>query len=89
MPTLQVKLTPKLAQLVTRKVASGAYRDSDEVICDALLQLDAQHESMEEKTAAQMKELLRPGLKQAKHGEFVNQTFAEILSEAKRERLEV
>jgi hypothetical protein len=43
------------------------------------------HEIKEEKVLAKLKELLRPGLEQAERGEFVDQTFEEIIAEANRE----
>lgn len=37
---MQISLTPELAAIVERQIASGAYGNPDEVVVEALLQFD-------------------------------------------------
>jgi len=86
-PTMNVSLTPQLMQLVQAKVASGMFNNASEVVREALRNLDAQRELVDELLLLKFGEALRPGIEQAHNKEFLDQSFDEIIAEAEREDL--
>lgn len=78
---MTVTLSPQLEELIRSKVASGRYRDADEVIREALELLD-EHEQAERLRAA-----LAIGEEQFERGEYVEYT-PDFFEQAKREARE-
>lgn len=85
MPTMNVSLTDELTHLVQSKVESGMYNNASEVIRDAIRRLESDHTLIYELKLARIKEALADGIQQAKNNEFVDQSFDEIITEAKEE----
>ena len=85
MPSMNVSLTKELMEFVQKKVSTGMYNNASEVIRDALRRLDTDKELACELKLSRLKEALAPGIKQAKNGEFVNQSFNEIIAEVEKE----
>lgn len=76
---MNVRLTPQLAALVRRMIATGRYNNASEVIADVLRLLD-EHEQREAFRAAVV-----AGYEEAERGEVIPYTpklFAEIKREA-------
>ncbi len=88
MPSMNVSLTPQLMELVQEKVASGMFNNASEVIREALRNLDAQKELVDELLLLKYGEALRPGIERARQSEFTDKSFDEITAEAEREDLE-
>ena len=85
MPTMNVSLTPKLMELVQEKVASGLFNNASEVVREALRNLDVQKELLDELLFLKYANALKPGIEEARMGQFVDQSFDELLQEADRE----
>ncbi len=87
MPTMNVSLTPQLMKLVQAKVASGMFNNASEVVREALRNLDAQRELVDELLLFKYGAALRPGIEQARANTFLVQSFDEVIAEAEREDL--
>ncbi len=87
MPTMNVSLTPQLMKLIQEKVATGMFNNGSEVVREALRNLDAQKELIDELLLLKYGEALRPGIEQARGNKFLQQSFDEIIDEAAREDL--
>ena len=77
MPTMNVNLTPEMADFVSRELSSGDYASASELVRDALRILRRDRD-----VEAQKVEILRRkldvGLEQAERGEFSSRSVAEI-----------
>jgi antitoxin ParD1/3/4 len=76
---MQVSLPPALEAMIREKVASGLYRDADEVLTDALrrmMEFDAGLDWLRKEAAA--------GFDQLDAGQFVEVTREEIFSQARK-----
>jgi antitoxin ParD1/3/4 len=62
--TLNVNLTPKLEQLVRRKVSSGRYNSTSEVVREALRIIEA-HDELQSLKLEQLRRDIRDGLDSA------------------------
>ncbi len=80
---MNVSLAPQLEDMIRRKVAAGAYRDSSEVISEALRQM-AQRE--DEEKLKRLQQEISIGLAQADRGEFSDKTISDIIVEARAEK---
>ena len=85
MLTMNISLSPQLAQLIEDKVESGLFNNASEVISEALRNFDTQQELDDELMLLRFGEALAPGIEQAHRNEFSNFTFDEIIAKADRE----
>ena len=76
---MHISLTPELEQVIAQKVASGLYNNSSEVIREALRMM-WKNDQLE-----QLRQAVAVGAEQAERGEFVSQSFREIMTEAKQQ----
>ena len=65
---MNVTLTPKLEEIVRRRVESGKYSNADEVVEEALQQLDAKEK------LDHLRALLQVGIDSANRGELIEFT---------------
>lgn len=79
MVTMNISLTPNLANFVKSQVVGGLYGNASEVMRDALRNM---HFLYQTKLEA-LKQELSVGVNQANKGEFANQTIDEIFAEAR------
>jgi antitoxin ParD1/3/4 len=84
MPTMNVNLTPALADFVERKIGSGDYQSASELVRDALRLLRREKERDEFKLSILRQEVVR-GADQADAGEFSSQSLDEIAKEVLNE----
>lgn len=82
MPTMNVSLSSEFVEFVEGEIASGDYGTASEVVRDALRLLRREKAAREEKLVILRREV-GIGIAQADAGEFTEQTFAEIVAEAK------
>ena len=68
---MDISLTPELEQFVHRKVESGLYPSTGEVVREALLLL-AERDRLEELRADALREEIRVGIDQADRGELLD-----------------
>lgn len=80
MPTMNVSLTPELADLVKKKVSTGLYGNSSEVV-RAALRLMVEREGAGEE--AEWRGRIQHGLAQADRGEFVEGRVSDIIAAVK------
>ena len=88
---MNVSLTPKLEELVSRRVASGLYNSASEVVREALRLLE-ERDRLREMRLEELRREIAVGLEQLDRGEAVpsEQVFQElrdksrVLREAKR-----
>lgn len=76
---MNLSLTPELERFIKKKVESGMYANASEVVRDALRHMDS-YDAWKE-----LREFLAPRIEAAKRREFVEQSFDEIIAEAKNE----
>lgn len=77
MPTMNVNLTPEMAEFVRDELAGGDYASASELVRDALRLLRRDRESEDAKLDA-LKRRLAIGIAQAEAGEFSPLGVAEI-----------
>ena len=75
--TIKLTLPSELQKWVESKVASGLYVDEADVIRAALRNM--------QDPWAELKEFLQPRIDQANRGEFAEQSFDEIIAEARQD----
>ena len=80
MPTMNVSLTPELAELVKKKVSTGLYGNSSEVVRAALRLMVERDAGSEE---ANWRGRIQRGLAQADRGEFVEGRVSDIMAAVK------
>ena len=80
MPTMNVNLTPEMAEFVAEEVASGDYASASELVRDALRILRRDRDIEKEKDAW-LRKKLAVSVKQAERGEFSDRTFEQIAAE--------
>lgn len=77
LPTMNVNLTPEMAEFVSEELASGDYASASELVRDALRALrrdrDAEHLKIEI-----LRRRLDAGIRQAERGEFSTRSVEEI-----------
>ena len=82
MPSMNVSLTAELLRTVQSKVECGQYTSASEVIRDALRQMDANADLLNNFKLAHLKEALAEGVRQAKAGDTelfgLNDLIAEL-----------
>jgi antitoxin ParD1/3/4 len=78
---MQVNITPAFDKLVRDKVATGLYRDADEVVQDALRQMQERDAGMD-----WLRSAAAAGFEQLNQGEFVELTREELLLHLKQRR---
>jgi antitoxin ParD1/3/4 len=84
MPTMNVNLTPALADFVAREVENGDYQNASELVRAALRLLRREKERDELKLSWLRYEVGR-GLEQANAGEFSTRSLDEIAEDVLRE----
>jgi antitoxin ParD1/3/4 len=84
MPTMNVSLTPEMADFVEKELATGDYATASELVRDALRILRRDRDLEREKT-----EILRQGVEhalgQAEQGQFSQRSVMEIAESVLRE----
>ena len=80
MPSLNVTLTTELFQIVQSKIDSGLYANSNEVIRDAIRQMDKTVDLLDELKLTRLKAALAEGIRQAEAGETISLTLDELLT---------
>jgi antitoxin ParD1/3/4 len=78
---MQINITPAFDKLVEDKVATGLYRDADEVVQDALRQMQERDAGMD-----WLRSAAAAGFDQLNRGEFVELTREELLLHLKNRR---
>jgi antitoxin ParD1/3/4 len=81
---MNVSLTPQLEELVKRKVESGLYNSSSEVIREALRLLE-ERDRLQEIRLVELKQEIKKGLDQLDRGEGIDgkEVMAELRARAK------
>lgn len=77
MPTVNVELTPEMAEFVSGELSSGDYASASEVVRDALRILRRDRDVEAEKIEL-LRRKLDIGLRQAERGEFSSRSVAQI-----------
>lgn len=78
---MQITITPAFDRLVQDKIATGLYRDADEVVQDALRQMKERDAGL-----AWLGSQAAVGFDQLDQGEFVELTREELLAHLKQRR---
>ena len=84
MPTMNVNLTPALADFVESEVGAGEYQSASELVRDALRLLRQEKKHNELKLTLLRQEVAR-GVAEADAAEFGHRTFDEIADAVLRE----
>lgn len=77
MPTMNVNLTPEMAEFVSRELASGDYASASELVRDALRSL-RRDRNIEEQKLEILRRKLAAGIAQAERGEFASRSVAQL-----------
>ncbi|HSR67286.1 MAG TPA: type II toxin-antitoxin system ParD family antitoxin [Acidobacteriota bacterium] len=80
---MHVSLTPELEKAVRDKVKSGMYNNASEVVREALRHL-IQSEELNRYKLERLREAVAVGADQIERGEFAEESFDEIIAQAKR-----
>ena len=83
MATMNVSLTDELIKVIRRKVSSGMYNNSSEVVREAIRRFDEYDELLYGLKLDKLRTEISIGIEQADRGEFSNRTVEEIIAEAK------
>ena len=83
MTTMNVSLTQELIQVIKRKVSSGMYNNSSEVIREAIRRFDEYEELLYGLKLDKLKTEIAIGIEQADRGEYSNRTVEDIIADAK------
>ena len=84
MPTMNISLTPEMADFAAGELKTGDYASASEAVRDALGLLRRDHEIKTEKTAILKREVSR-ALVQADAGEFSERSVMDIAADVLRE----
>ena len=85
MPTMNVNLTPEMAEFVSTELASGDYASASELVRDALRSLRRDRD-LESQKIELLRYQLDIGIEQAQHGEFSERSVEDIAAGVLRER---
>ena len=77
MPTMNVKLTPEMADFVSSELATGDYLSASELVRDALRSLRRDRD-IESQKVELLRRKLDIGIEQAERGEFSTRSVMEI-----------
>jgi len=77
--SVTAKLDPKAVRVIKKQLASGNYKDADDVVQQGIFQLFSDYQMM-----ARLWPEVEIGLKQARRGEFVEYTADDIKREGRR-----
>lgn len=83
MPTMNVNLTPEMADYVSSELASGDYASASELVREALRSLRRDRD-LEAQKFALLKQELEIGIGEAERGEFSSRTVDDILTSVRR-----
>jgi antitoxin ParD1/3/4 len=83
MATMNVSLTTELINVIKRKVSSGMYNNSSEVIREAIRRFDEYEELLYGLKLDKLKTEIAIGLQQADQSKYSNRTVEEIIVDAK------
>ncbi|NWF39580.1 type II toxin-antitoxin system ParD family antitoxin [Mariprofundus sp. NF] len=78
---MNVSLTKELMQLVQSKVASGMYNNASEFIREAIRNTDSNDKLLHELKLARLKEMLKPGLVEAREGVHADYDYEHLMRE--------
>ena len=81
---MNVSLTPELEKFIEKKVKSGMYQTSSEVVRDALRYLQ-EREKYREQKLSELREMIRPAYEAAGRGETTPLDFKELRRKAAQE----
>ncbi len=81
MPSMNVSMPSELIKMVEGKVASGLYNDANEVVCDAVRQLDLHAELIYQMKLDRLKAALADGIEQAQRGEYAEYSLESLIAE--------
>lgn len=84
MPTMNVNLTPEMAEFVSEQLESGDYASVSEIVRDAL-RLLRRDRDIEAEKAALLKHQVSLAIEQAARGEFSDLSVMEIAQSVLRE----
>ncbi len=84
MPTMNVNLTPEMAQFVSEEIASGDYASASELVRDALRLLKRDRDMEKEKLEILRREI-NLGIEQAQRGEFSERSIEDIVADVLRD----
>ena len=82
MPTMNVNLTPEMAEFVASEIATGDYVSASELVRDALRTLRADRELEREKLALLRREI-DVALGETQRGEFSSRSVLQIADDVK------
>jgi antitoxin ParD1/3/4 len=83
MPTMNVNLTPEMADYVSSELASGDYASASELVREALRSLRRDRD-LEAQKFALLKQELDIGLGEAERGEFSSRSVDDIVAAVRR-----
>jgi antitoxin ParD1/3/4 len=83
MPTMNVNLTPEMAEYVSIELASGDYASASELVREALRALRRDRD-LEAQKVALLKQELEIGIGEAERGEFSTRTVDDIVAAVRR-----
>lgn len=83
MPTMNVNLTPEMAEYVSSELASGDYASASELVREALRSLRRDRD-LETQKLALLKQELEIGIREAERGEFSTRSVDDIAAAVRR-----
>ncbi len=83
MPTMNVNLTPEMAEYVSSELASGDYASASELVREALRSLRRDRD-LETQKLALLKRELEIGIREAERGEFSTRSVDDIAAAVRR-----
>jgi antitoxin ParD1/3/4 len=83
MPTMNVNLTPEMAEYVSSELASGDYASASELVREALRSLRRDRD-LETRKLALLKEEIEIGIREAERGEFSTRSVDDIAAAVRR-----
>lgn len=83
MPTMNVNLTPEMAEYVSSELASGDYASASELVREALRSLRRDRD-LETQKLALLKQELEIGILEAERGEFSTRSVDDIAAAVRR-----
>jgi len=84
MPTMNVSLTPEMAEFVEKELATGDYATASELVRDALRVLRRDRDLQSEKTEV-LRQAIDHALSQAQQGQFSQRGVMEIAESVLKE----
>ena len=83
MTTMNISLTDELIRVIKRKVSSGMYNNSSEVVREAIRRFDEYEDLLYGLKLDKLRTELAIGIDQADRGEYSHHSVEDIIAEAK------